>query len=1624
MLNVDPERARISAHQEIIDRLVPSQRFVRRDWLVRAVAGAFDDTGCRHVIVAGQPGSGKSVFLAGLAVEWNCPRHFARLDSTAGVTGSSTRAFLVSIGAQLYQKYGETIFRDTSGSTRVSVALAGGNAEIVGRLVDELHTFPFLPPPTPQVEVTVGAAFGHSRVVGERIRRLVDATILLDEATLLHAAVLDPVRRLFERDPSEQVVVLIDAIDEVMSQPNHGLVGLIPTAADADVPPNLRFVMTSRHGDHFARFAAAAVIDLDDAMAGYAEASRRDALAYISERTANGPLADVLESWTDARRREFEARVAAAGKANFLYLYHFFNETERLARDGSAPIDQLPVPRDLDAIYRYFAVEKIRARIADAITVTADLTAADVEAIAGVDGVGEVEQSGGGVRLVTADLNRSLSPLLALLAARNIAYRDLRVEQGAMAGLWESKYVPVIGVLAVAFEALSAAQLAQLAGVEREYADSVIRHLREFLNGYPDAAEDRYEIYHSSFADYLTDAARSREYTLDASRYHRAIATFYCRTPAGAAAAADEDVDWSRWDHYGWMHTVRHLYAARATADTRERLYSLIGRSFLRAKEDRYGSHEPAAADLLLLIDAADERDADLGHAFRGRLIFASLASPAALLSPGVIGTLVRVGWQDRARYFVNAMSDPRQRVRALRMMGVALAEIGDSDRAADVLSGVLAHVAQWSEGGGDIYLFAGIAPSLVKVGRQDAVLDVLDRLADPELRLNLLSRLAIGLAETHQLDAARAIADTAERELAAAQDPEWTADCKARLAKAFAVCGELPRAAALAAGIAADAVRADALATIAALMAAQNHMDDAATTAAAIAGDDAAPPVARTVAAAVLAVTGRLDPEAVLEALRERAQALDDVQDRVEAWRRGIETLAHDATRALRARFVDDCAGAAGEVDDPRLQLRALLAIAHAAREMPDAGELATRAIALADALDNPEQKSIHLNECAYLLTEFGDVAGARTLVDRAIRAVTAVLPRNFDHGRLDLVDALCTALARRGSIEQACGLADWAVNRFPAVRWTLGPGDADRAEDLPLLPPDERFPRFLPAAASRALLMLRMARACTDPDQRDELAAEAWDTASTVEAAELSGTMRVLAPVLGTMAHDNRTVAALNEALRGLMLFSGTRPEWLLRRTLSAVTQRSAAAAAAIAEHLVDPAARAHAHLFCAHDRLHAGDAEGARAHARRLVRDAEQFRSRQPPLPPVTPPATDDIVDVVLQCGEVELAGDVATAPPEIGDKASALARVAAALAEQDPERAAAWANGLSFWADQAWAYYGLAAGLSRRANAIEQAVVTVSAVRELNASCLAWVTTAECLLARGEHARALRLADTAAADAENAQWKGRETLVRAAMLHARGGSTERAMEIARRLLASSPPDAPALDALACLVAAGAGREALAMLDGVSAHMPIGTRVMELCATVARTIDPATALGVAAAADSSDVAGWATAGAVDGSLGRVPSLQLSQQAAAIADPTVHAMALLAIARDARDRDDDAESRTVVAAGIGAAARRIRLPEHRTRIANQLAAFQAEAGDVEGAANAWRIGFGEAHLAGRRFVLESAATGVRVGAIAGAALKHVADVLTTVEPWWGDAQAAGGPEWARLTVGQNRIW
>ena len=162
----------ITAFSELIDSRYNPKLFLARQWLEEELVTFRDSPTRCQLIIIGTPGWGKSALVAYLANKWNCPRYFIRSDSIKGVLDTGVKTFMISLGAQLYEKYGAEIFSHPAVVETHVEAKDVTNSQIVGRFIDTIYTLPFLSYSPHIVKVKAENIRDHSRVIGERIEKL------------------------------------------------------------------------------------------------------------------------------------------------------------------------------------------------------------------------------------------------------------------------------------------------------------------------------------------------------------------------------------------------------------------------------------------------------------------------------------------------------------------------------------------------------------------------------------------------------------------------------------------------------------------------------------------------------------------------------------------------------------------------------------------------------------------------------------------------------------------------------------------------------------------------------------------------------------------------------------------------------------------------------------------------------------------------------------------------------------------------------------------------------------------------------------------------------------------------------------------------------------------------------------------------------------------------------------------------------------------------------------------------------------------------------------------------------------------------------------------------------------
>jgi hypothetical protein len=175
---------------------------------------------------------------------------------------------------------------------------------------------------------------------------------------------------------------------------------------------------------------------------------------------------------------------------------------------------------------------------------------------------------------------------------------------------WEERYAPILGMLAVAREALTEWQLADLVGAEESQVRRDLSTLRPLLDvdeSLP-PSQRTYAVYHRSFLDFLLDADQAGEYWCEEKVQHAGIVDYY--------SSRFQDT-WDECDEYGLRYLVTHAQARLTLAKTEsereewvQRVYVVVlDEGFRAAQQAILGDLYSTLADLRTALSVALERD-------------------------------------------------------------------------------------------------------------------------------------------------------------------------------------------------------------------------------------------------------------------------------------------------------------------------------------------------------------------------------------------------------------------------------------------------------------------------------------------------------------------------------------------------------------------------------------------------------------------------------------------------------------------------------------------------------------------------------------------------------------------------------------------------------------------------------------------------------------------------------------------------------------------------------------------------------------------------------------------------------------------------------------------------------
>jgi hypothetical protein len=596
-------------YEPLLARYLDAPGTIARDWLHEEVEKRLALADCRFVLLTGEPGAGKTGFMAALARSRpDALRYFIRLDSTTPLSGADTVSLLLRTGHQLAHLHPE-IFDPELLKIEVNqrVEQAAPGARVTGVKIGDLNASPFYRTAIRVQQDVTGLAGG---LTGIEIARATTDPRLLEPGTLSQMALFDPARVLARQSPGAMIVVLVDALDETIGVPGGGTVLDWLEACEAP-PANVRFVLSSRPHPRLralesVRGASFQIVPIDAESDPVAADVRRFATNLFDSTKA-------LEKAPGVTREDAVTSLVRAAQGNFAYLTAYGRSFRAAMEAGSAEqvaelLEFESLPAGLPQLYAAFA-RRMRRQI---------------EALGHLD---------------------VASP---------------RGPDDEFVPAWEGVGQRLMGVLSVAFAPLTLKQLAALGGVRvwESAAGNVLRTLTPFL----DEVGGGWRLFHSSLGEFLRSADQqgADDVAIDAREWHTRVVRYY----RGAKGWAE--VDWRKVDSYGLLHAAAHVAAA---SDDPLAVCKLVTSGLRAASKERFLGDLPfrrVVETARASVKAAGKVDAVLAEGVFLRLVLLGLHAGAGKVDPAVLGLMARMGRVEEALVRAEVMAPGLQKYRSL----------------------------------------------------------------------------------------------------------------------------------------------------------------------------------------------------------------------------------------------------------------------------------------------------------------------------------------------------------------------------------------------------------------------------------------------------------------------------------------------------------------------------------------------------------------------------------------------------------------------------------------------------------------------------------------------------------------------------------------------------------------------------------------------------------------------------------------------------------------------------------------------------------------------------------------------------------------------------------------------
>ncbi|RJP50059.1 MAG: hypothetical protein C4583_11350 [Anaerolineaceae bacterium] len=541
--------------RSVIQDYVHHEWIVKRNWLAREVETRLQVPDCRFLLLTAEPGFGKSTFLAQMALEHlDWLTYFIRRDQRTPLGDSGAHSFLLQIGFQLAVNFPHLF---DSEQVRIAVEQRieklDSTGEVVGVELGKIYASPFH---QRVLQIHQNIQEQKGKVTGVRIGEWYADNRSLPLNNLQYMALIDPATSLQRIDPQKQIVILVDALDELRYRDTDQTL-LSWLSQCPSLPPNVRFILTSRPDNTLLHDFRSSQQPWLQEIAIYADNPKiqEDISSYISSWMLEQRVQETLR-FMGKHEHEFVRQAVEKANGNFGYagavgrtIEHAIEREDQ--QELNAALDLSKLPPTLPGLYAFFL-----RRIKDSIA-------------------------------------RDSVEIQSITAKRQPIYLPA----------WDALYRPILGSLSIAAEPLSIRQIAFFGRTPAAipWVQSALDRLKQFLN----QGSDGYQFFHSSVMEFLTGVDTASLYPdlyMNPAEWHAGIVAYY----QGEALSWSESA-WSgdtSPDDYGWCWLIHHMIGA----DDTNGLQQCFRTGFLKQKEILGYSPDRLQADFTSALSFFSQR--------------------------------------------------------------------------------------------------------------------------------------------------------------------------------------------------------------------------------------------------------------------------------------------------------------------------------------------------------------------------------------------------------------------------------------------------------------------------------------------------------------------------------------------------------------------------------------------------------------------------------------------------------------------------------------------------------------------------------------------------------------------------------------------------------------------------------------------------------------------------------------------------------------------------------------------------------------------------------------------------------------------------------------------------------